>query len=61
LIYLAVQLRQNTRSLKSATIDSLNSSMAENARILAENREMAELLIKADSGEALARMDHRLG
>ena len=57
LVYLAIQLRQNTRALKSATIDSLNSSMAENARTMAENSEIVELLVKTDSGKKLDEVE----
>jgi len=57
LLYLAVQLRQNTRALKSGTIDSLNASMAENARTIAENPEIITLLVKAESGESLSEAE----
>ena len=54
LLYLAIQLRQNTRSLKSATIDSLNSSMADNARSIVENDAIIELLAKVGSNQPLS-------
>ncbi len=57
LIYLTVQLKQNTRALKSATIDSLNTAMVSNIEFFVANNDVLELMIKTDSGEPLTELE----
>lgn len=44
LIYLATQIRQNTRSVREAVIDSVSEGFIESLRIVSLNSEFAELL-----------------
>ena len=50
LIYLSLQLRQNTSSLKSSTFLAISTLMGSTMEILATNSDLAPLLIKAQSG-----------
>lgn len=50
LIYLALQLRQNTSALKSSTFLAISTSMGSNMEVLATHSDLAPLLIKAQSG-----------
>jgi hypothetical protein len=45
LFYLAAQIRQNTRSARSATYQSIVSHIAEAARVFVEDPELAQLLM----------------
>ena len=50
LIYLALQLRQNTSSLKSSTFLAISTLMGSTMEVLATHSDLAPLLIKAQSG-----------
>ena len=50
LIYLAVQLRQNTSALKSSTFLSVSTLMGSNMEIFATHSDIAPLFIKAQAG-----------
>lgn len=50
LIYLALQLRQNTTSLKSSTFLAISTLMGSTMEVLATHSDLAPLLIKAQSG-----------
>jgi len=46
LIYLAFQLRQNTRALKAAAFQNVTSEMGKNVEHIMDNGELAEILVK---------------
>ena len=46
LIYLAFQLRQNTRALKATAFQNVTSEMGKNVEHIMDNGELAEILIK---------------
>jgi hypothetical protein len=50
LVYLSLQLRQNTLSLKSSTFLAISTLMGSTMEILATNSDLAPLVIKAQSG-----------
>jgi len=50
LIYLALQLRQNTSALKSSTFVAISTSMGSTMEVLATHPDLSPLLIKAQSG-----------
>src|SRR5262252_2947398 len=50
LIYLAVQLRQNTSALKSSTFLAISTLMGSTMEVWATHADLAPLLIKAQSG-----------
>ena len=50
LVYLALQLRQNTSSLKSSTFLAISTLMGSTMEIMATHSDLAPLLIKAQSG-----------
>jgi hypothetical protein len=50
LIYLALQLRQNTSSLKSSTFLAISTLMGSTMEVLATNPDLAPLVIKAQAG-----------
>jgi hypothetical protein len=50
LIYLALQLRQNTSSIKASTFLAISTSMGSTMEVLAIHSDLAPLLIKAQSG-----------
>lgn len=50
LIYLSLQLRQNTASLKSSTFLAISTSMGSTMEVLATHPDLAPLVIKAQSG-----------
>jgi len=55
LIYLALQLRQNTAAVKSATFLAISASMGATMEVLCTHSDLAPLIIKAQSGlDALA-------
>lgn len=54
LIYLTVQLRQNTQAMKSATIDSLNSAMVSNIELFVTDSDLLDLMNKANRNETLS-------
>ena len=46
LIYLAVQVRQNTRAIKSATFQNITSEMGKNVEPISANADLAAILVK---------------
>ncbi|WOJ93767.1 hypothetical protein R0135_01040 [Congregibacter variabilis] len=50
LIYLVIQLKQNTRALKSSTFQQVSNVMAQNWEVIIANPDMAALFLKAASG-----------
>ena len=50
LVYLALQLRQNTLALKSSTFLDISRSMGSTMEVLATHGELAPLIIKAQAG-----------
>jgi hypothetical protein len=50
LIYLALQLRQNTSSLKSSTFLAMSTLMGSTMEVFATHADLAPLLIKAQTG-----------
>src|ERR1700739_4389594 len=50
LIYLALQLRQNTSSLKSSTFLAISTLMGSTMEVLASSPDLAPLIIKAQAG-----------
>lgn len=50
LIYLSLQLRQNTSALKSSTFLAISTLMGSTMEVLATHADLAPLLIKAQSG-----------
>lgn len=50
LIFLAIQLRQNTRAVRSASIQNLVESLADTAQAAVENEYVVPILLKANAG-----------
>jgi hypothetical protein len=50
LIYLVVQIKQNTRALKSATFQEISNVMAQNWETLITTPELADLFLKGAAG-----------
>ncbi len=50
LLYLAIQLRLNTRALRSSTFQEISVSTAMNMQIIATTPGMSELILKAQAG-----------
>ena len=50
LIYLAIQIRQNTKAVRSSTIENLIHSLAATAQAAVENEYMVPLMLKANAG-----------
>ncbi len=53
LIYLAIQMRQNTNALKLISARSITEEIQETFSLLATNQELAEILVKASGESAL--------
>ena len=53
LVYLATQVRQNTRALRSSTFQAISEQMAQNVGIIASNPETGVVVGKGLSGEEL--------
>jgi hypothetical protein len=51
LVYLTVQLRQNTKTMQSATFQNLSDSMSDSARLATEKPDILRLMLKGESGE----------
>jgi hypothetical protein len=50
LIYLAIQIRQNTKAVRSSSIENLIHSLAATAQAAVENEYMVPLILKANAG-----------
>jgi hypothetical protein len=59
LVYLALQLRQNTTALKSSTFLATSTLMGATMEVLTANADLAPLLIKAQSGLDVLAADER--
>jgi hypothetical protein len=59
LVYLALQLRQNTTALKSSTFLATSTVMGATMEVLTANADLAPLLIKAQSGLDLLSVNER--
>ena len=46
LIYLATQVRQNTRALNSATFQNITGEMGKNVEPISENADLAEIMVR---------------
>ena len=53
LVYLAVQVRQNTKALRATTFQQVSEAMAQNVSHLSDNGELAAIAVKVGSGEEL--------
>ena len=51
LIYLAVQLRQNTRAMRSSTFQQISAQMGQNVETVTTNPELADIFVKFLSGD----------
>lgn len=60
LLYLSVQIRQNTRAVQATGMDSLVSSVNDIRRSLFESPELSELYIKGSNEPALLDQNERL-
>ncbi len=60
LVYLVIQLKQNTRALKSSTFQQLGDVMARNWEVVITNPDMAALFLKASSGLDALEQKERL-
>jgi hypothetical protein len=59
LVYLAIQLRQNTSALKSSTFLSVSTLMGSTMEVFATHADLAPLLLKAQSGLDKLSADER--
>jgi hypothetical protein len=50
LLYLGIQLRLNTRALKSSTFQEISASTAETMQVIASTPGMSELIVKSQAG-----------
>ena len=50
LVYLATQVRQNTRALRSSTFQNISEQMAQNAGVVVVQPELSSLLLKGAGG-----------
>jgi hypothetical protein len=50
LLYLGIQLRLNTRALKSSTFQEISASTAETMQVIASTPGMSELIVKSQVG-----------
>ena len=50
LVYLAVQLRQNTKALRSATFQQISAQMGQNVESVVQSPDLAELVARLLSG-----------
>ena len=50
LIYLAMQIRQNTKAVRSSSIESLVHNLSATAQAAVENEYMVPLMLKANAG-----------
>ena len=60
LVYLAAQVRQNTRALRSSTFQDISTQMAQNVEPIVSSAEVAEVLVKGLSGLSALSPGERL-
>ena len=60
LIYLATQVRQNTRALKSATFQNISGEMGKNVEPILNNADLAALMVKGNNDPSSLSAEERL-
>lgn len=60
LVYLAIQLRLNTRALKSSTFQEISATTAVNMQVIASTPGIPELLVKSQSGLAALSAEEQI-
>ena len=60
LIYLAVQVRQNTRALRSSTFQDLSGGMTKVSEAIATHPDLSTLMVKGSDGLTLLTSEERL-
>jgi hypothetical protein len=60
LIYLAVQVRQNTRAIKSATFQNITAEMGRNVEPISANADLAAILVKGVHNPGSLTAEERL-
>lgn len=61
LIFLAIQLRQNTKAVRSASIQNLVESLADTAQAAIENEYVVPILLKANAAYESLTPDSTFG
>src|SRR5262249_40351470 len=59
LIYLSIQIRQNTKAVRSSSVQNLVQSLSTTAQAAVENESMIPLLVKADAGDSALTDEER--
>jgi len=59
LIYLSIQIRQNTKAVRSSCVQNLVQSLSTTAQAAAENQSMIPLLLKANTGAGTLSEEER--
>ena len=60
LIYLATQVRQNTRALKSATFQNISGEMSRNVEPIMNSADLATIMIKGNNDPSSLSAEERL-
>ena len=60
LIYLATQVRQNTRALKSATFQNISGEMGKNVEPILNNADLAALMVKGNNDPSSLSAEEKL-
>ena len=60
LIYLATQVRQNTRALKSATFQNISGEMGKNVEPIISNADLAAVMVKGNTDPDSLSAEERL-
>ena len=60
LVYLAIQVRQNTRALKASTFQSISSELGQNVQPLLNTPDMAAIFAKSTTEPSALTKDERL-
>lgn len=59
LIYLSIQIRQNTKAVRSSSVQNLVQSLSTTAQAAVENESMIPLLLKANTGDSALTEEER--
>ena len=59
LIYLSIQIRQNTKAVRSASVQNLVQSLSATAQAAVENEFIIPLLLKANTGDSALTEEER--
>jgi hypothetical protein len=59
LIYLSIQIRQNTKAVRSSSVQNLVQSLSTTAQAVVENESMIPLLLKANTGASTLSEEER--